>query len=565
MTTMTTMKKYGAAALLALALLTGCTEGKHEQAAPTDEVEPLQVTAWSDKTEVYFEADPPEAGKKGGILIHLTRLTDFKPVTEGALTVTLRPATGSPLTVTLPKPERPGIYRAELTPAVAGEAVLELAPEGKGFADRIVIHGITVAAKGEKPKNGHGDHGHDSDGKDPAGKAAKHGEKEGAHGDHGDHDEQGEHGDHDDHAHGTAGEAEVVFGSGGAISFLKEQQWVVDFMVGRPERRALAAGFSAAGELVPQSNAEATVSAPLAGVLSVSRTLPFVGQRVAKGQVVAVIEPPTRPDGGIGQLSSAYGEAKSRLNLAQLEYDRAKRLHEAKIAPKKRVEEAEAALESARAVLAPLEKSVKSVSGANGGRIEVRAPISGTVVEVAAGNGRGVEAGQPIVRIANTGTLWLKTSIPAMEAGKLPAKPDAAFTVAGMTEEFAAPTLVSVGDMLDPQTRTLPVIFAVPNPGGRLKAGMFATVTVRTGSVAEALTLPKEALFDDEGRWFVFIHTTGERFDRREVKVGIQDRGIVQITDGLKEHERVVVRGSYYVKQAAAMAKGGDAHAGHAH
>lgn len=526
MITLTTMKKYGALVLLALALLTGCSREKHKAEAPAEEAEPLKVTAWSDKTDVYFEADPPQAGKKGGILIHLTRLSDFKPVTEGPLTVTLKPATGAPQTITLPKPVRPGIYRAELTPPTAGPAVLELVPGGKGFDDRIVIPGIAVAAPGEQPKPDHGDGGK------PAPK--------------------------------VDGAAEVVFGGDGAISFLKEQQWVVDFMVAKPQRRSLAAGFSAAGELVPQSNAEATVSAPLSGVLSVSRTLPFVGQRVAKGQVVAVIEPPTRPDGGIGQLSSAYGEAKSRLNLAQLEYDRAVRLHEAKIAPKKRVEEAEATLQSARAVMAPLEKSMNSVSGANGGRIEVRAPMAGTVVEVAAGNGRGVEAGQPIVRIANTGTLWLKTSIPAVEAGKLPAKPNATFTVTGMEGEFPAANLVSVGDMLDPQTRTLPVIFAVPNPGGRLKAGMFATVTVRTGSVADVLSVPKEALFDDEGRWFVFVHSTGEAFDRREVKIGVEDAGFVQVAGGLKEDERVVTRGAYYVKRAESAAKGG-ADQGHAH
>ena len=525
MTTMTAMKKYGAAVLLALSLLTGCEGEKQKAAAPADEVEPLQVTAWSGRTDVYFEADPPEAGKKGGILIHLTRLSDFKPVTEGPLTVTLKPASGAPQSVTLPKPDRPGIYRAELTPTAAGEAVLELVTGGKGFEDRIVIPGITVAARGEKPK----------------------------------HEDK-----HDDRAHGAPDAAEVVFGGAGAISFLKEQQWVVDFMVGKPQRRSLAAGFSAAGELVPQSNAEATVSAPLSGVLSVSRTLPFVGQRVAKGEVVAVIEPPTRPEGGIGQLSSAYGEARSRLNLAQLEYDRAVRLHEAKIAPKKRVEEAEAALQSARAVMAPLEKSMKSVSGANGGRIQVRAPMAGTVVEVASGNGRGIEAGQPIIRIADTGTLWLKTSIPAVEAGKLPPRPSATFTVAGMEGEFSTAGLVSVGDMLDPQTRTLPVIFAVPNPGGRLKAGMFATVTVRTGSVADVLALPREAIFDDEGRWFVFVHSTGEAFDRREVKIGVEDAGFVQVTGGLKEGERVVTRGAYYVKRAESAAKGG-ADQGHAH
>ncbi|MBC7961709.1 MAG: efflux RND transporter periplasmic adaptor subunit, partial [Steroidobacteraceae bacterium] len=141
---------------------------------------------------------------------------------------------------------------------------------------------------------------------------------------------------------------------------------------------------------------------------------------------------------------------------------------------------------------------------------------------------------------------------------------NATFTVAGLTGQFKPSRLVSVGDMLDPQTRTLPVLFEVPNQSGRLKVGLFANVAIRTGSVAGALAVPKEALTEDEGRWFVFIQSSGEAFDRREVKIGVEDGGFVQITSGLKGDERVVTRGAYYVKQAESAAKGG-ADQGHAH
>ncbi|MDD2733670.1 MAG: efflux RND transporter periplasmic adaptor subunit [Desulfuromonadaceae bacterium] len=494
-----------------LFMLTGCTQQKQATAAAAagEKVEPIRVTAYSAKSELFMEYDPPVVGEKTGFLIHLTRLSDFKPVTEGGLKLVFTPAAGEPETFTLPAPTRKGIYKVEATLGKPGKYSLELITDGNGFGDKISVSEVLVMNKGEKPT---------------AGQAAK----------------------------------------GGAIAYLKEQQWVVDFMVTQPVKKDLGSFVNATGELVPVSNAEATVAAPLSGIISTTRQLPFIGKKVAKGEVVALIDPPVRPDGGIGQLGAAFAEAKNRVALAQKEYDRAKRLHEAKIAPLKRVEEAELSLSSARSALDPLEKAMGSVKGEGSGKIAVRAPISGTVVEVTAGAGKGVEAGQPILRIVNTGTLWLKANIPANEIGSTGKSLNATFTVAGLTDEFKPTRLVSVGDMLDPQTRTLPVLFEVPNQSGRLKVGLFANVAIRTGSVAGALALPKDALIEDEGRSFVFIQSSGEAFDRQEVKIGVEDGGFVQISGGLKGDERIATRGAYYVKQAESAAKGG-ADQGHGH
>ncbi|MRR54700.1 MAG: efflux RND transporter periplasmic adaptor subunit [Deltaproteobacteria bacterium] len=496
--------KYLGIFLAMLAIFSGCS--KEEQVPDKDE--PVRVTAYSAKSELFMEYDQPVAGEKTGFLIHLTRLADFKPVTEGGLKLIFTPSAGSPVTFTMPAPTRAGIYKAEVALGNPGKYSLKLVTDGKGFGDEITVSEVRVLNKGEKP--------------------AEH------------------------------------KGGDGAIAFLKEQQWVVDFMVTQPVRKDLGSFVTATGELVPVSNAEATVAAPLSGIISTARQLPFIGKKVAKGEIVALIDPPVIPEGGIGQLSAAYAEAKNRVALAQKEYDRARRLHDAKIAPLKRVEEAELTLSSARAALAPLDKAMGSVGGARSGRIAVRAPVSGTVVEVVAGAGKGVEAGQPILRIVNTGTLWLKANIPASEIGVAGKSLNATFTASGLTDEFKPSRLVSIGDMLDPQTRTLPVLFEVPNQSGRLKVGLFANVAIQTGSVAGALAVPKDALTEDEGRWFVFIQSSGEAFDRREVKIGVEDAGFVQIIDGLKGEERVVTRGAYYVKQAESAAKGG-ADQGHAH
>lgn len=505
-----TAKRYLGVLLVLIFMMTGCTQKKQAPAAAAgDKTEPIRVTAYSAKSELFMEYEPPVVGEKTGFLIHLTRLSDFKPVTEGGLKLVFTPAVGEPEIFSLPAPTRKGIYKVEAALGKPGKYSLKLISDGKGFADEITVSEVQVLNKGDKPADG------------PS-------------------------------------------GGGGTIAYLKEQQWIVDFMVAQPVKKDLGSFVTTTGELVPVSNAEATVAAPLSGIISTTRPLPFIGKKVTKGDVVALIDPPTSPAGGIGQLGASYAEAKNRVALAQKEYDRAKRLHEAKIAPLKRVEEAESSLSSARAALEPLEKAMGSVKGEGGGRIAVRAPVSGTVVEVTAGAGKGVEAGQPILRIVNTGTLWLKANLPANEIGTVGKSLNATFTVAGLTDEFKPSRLVSVGDMLDPQSRTIPVLFEVPNQSGRLKVGLFANVAIRTGSVAGALAVPKDALIEDEGRWFVFIQSSGEAFDRREVKIGVEDGGFVQITSGLRGDERVTTRGAYYVKQAESAAKGG-ADQGHGH
>lgn len=502
------MRRIRIVIALLFAVVTGCA---HEHAAEQPQEEKVAETLWTEKSELFMEHDAPLPGKKAGFLIHVTKLHDFKPVTEGTLTLTFTPQGGSPLTVTVNAPARPGIYKAEATFPRSGAYAMHIALKGATFSDTTAGPEILVAEQAGHPA--------------------------------------------DEHAHGD----------GGAISFLKEQQWTVDFMVEPVARRSLVSSFTAMGEIVPVAHAESTASSPVAGVVSAAQPLPYIGKRVRKGEVLALIEPPVRQEGGIGQLSAAHAEAAGRVVLARKEYERAARLYEAKAAPKRRLEEAELAVSTAQAALDPIERAMADLkSTTSGNRFVVTAPISGAVVEVTSSNGKFIEAGQPLLRIINTSTLWLKAHIPATDIGRLTRLESAAFSVPGVAEAFRTKRLVTENDLVDPATRTVPVLFEVDNPRSLLKAGMFATVAIATGRVADALAVPEEALFEDEGRHFVFVQSEGESFERREVRTGARDKGSVQIVEGLGEGERVVTRGGYYVRLAAQSTRLPDAH-GHAH
>lgn len=503
--------KYISILFLVLILVGGCTKTQKEIVA--EEKETHKKTIWTAKTELFMEYDEPKPGRKAAFLVHLTNIKDFKPVLEGPLTLIFTPEQGDAVTVSVEKPEKPGIFKTDVLFKQPGAYTLTASLKGKTYFDQILVPDIDVI--GGKSK-------------------------------------------HD--------EAHPEVKAGGDISFLKEQQWTVDFMIGLPVRQQVASSFAAAGEIIPVASSEAVLSAPLSGTLSLSKQLPFIGKKVAKGEVLAVIEPPVSQQGSLGSLNASHAEAKSRIVLAQQEHERAKRLYEVKAVPKRRLAEAEIGLESAKAVFEPLDKAVQEMTqGASGNKVIIKAPFSGTVVELLTANGKAIDAGQPILRLIDTSTVWLKANVPSTEIGNLKTLNKASFTIPGIEGELKPSKLVTVNDVVDPKTRTVPVIFEVGNSAGRLKVGMFADVSIKTGHVENAVTLPEEAFFEDEGRFFVFVQRQGEAFERREVKTGLSGSGLVQVLAGVREDERVVLRGGYYVKLASLSSRTADPHAGHGH
>jgi RND family efflux transporter MFP subunit len=485
------------ALLLILLLLGACSRASKEAAGP--EKEKLQTTVWTEKTELFMEYDQPRPGQKTGVLLHLTRLGDFKPIAEGTLTLTFTGETGAPIKVTVDRPERPGIFKTAVLFNQAGAYTLQALIKNNTFFDEITVKDIAVTAPGGK--------------KSPDNREAK---------------------------------------GGGDIAFLKEQQWTIDFLVGLPLQQVLTAVSTAPGEIIPVARAEVTISAPIAGVLSLAQKLPFPGMQVKKGGVIAVIDPPINQQGGIGPLAASYAEAKNRVLAAQREYERAQRLVDGQAAPRRRVEEAELSLANAQAALAPLDRAMRDLPlGSAGGAVTVRAPFSGTVVELMGANGKAIEAGQSILRMIDTSSVWLKAHVPATEIGWEKNYEQTTFTVPGISRVLRPSRFVTAGAVVDPKTRTVPVLFEVGNGDGSLKVGMFAEVAFRTGGIEKALTVPEEALFEDEGKFFVYVQQEGEAFVRREVKKGLRGDGRVQIVSGLGEKERVVLKGGYYVKLAS--------------
>jgi membrane fusion protein, heavy metal efflux system len=126
---------------------------------PKPEAPMLNVTHWTERTELYMEYPPLVAGQSALFAVHLTRLADFKPVTAGQARVEFAPESGGPPASFIgPKPSRPGAFRVEGTPPAAGRYRWALVLDSPEVNDRhdlgvVAVFADESAARAEAAKH----------------------------------------------------------------------------------------------------------------------------------------------------------------------------------------------------------------------------------------------------------------------------------------------------------------------------------------------------------------------------------------------------------------------------
>src|SRR5262249_50940393 len=117
-------------------------------------------------------------------------------------------------------------------------------------------------------------------------------------------------------------------------------------------------------------------------------------------------------------------------------------------------------------------------------------------------------------------------------------------------------TVTSVGDLLDPQTRTTLVRIVTSNPKGELKKDLFVDVTIAAPARRQVLVVPTTAiLYDEQNLPFVYVDAGQGRFMQRIVSIGAQQDKDTEIVTGLKAGERVVGQGSVFLQFANTIGK----------
>jgi len=175
-----------------------------------------------------------------------------------------------------------------------------------------------------------------------------------------------------------------------------------------------------------------------------------------------------------------------------------------------------------------------------GKALELKAPIDGVVTERKSIVGELIGHDTEIYTISDPTDLWTLAEIKERDIGAVHVGQEAAFTVLAYPGETFRGKVVLLGNRIEPESRTLEVRIEVSNADGRLKPGMFTDVEIATTALDNVLVIPDQALQADGDAQTVFVALSETRFEKRVVKLGLEQHGRVQILDGLKEGERVV-------------------------
>ena len=295
--------------------------------------------------------------------------------------------------------------------------------------------------------------------------------------------------------------------------------------------------ISAIGTVVARPGHFAALSAP--APTRVARVYVQQGQRVAAGQPLVEFEQ--------GTFAAAASGADAALSAAQRNHERAQRLADEGILPRKDAEAAAADLARARS---------DAVAARRTQQLSVlRSPLTGVVTQMSAVLGASADAGQVLVEVADPSAFDVVLSLGPTEASAvLPgarANLSAGQTTGG--EPLGTGVVASVGVAVDSGSRAVPVRVTVTSPRRALRLGESVYGEIATGTRPDAVVVPVEALVpgDAPGSYRVFVVDRNGIAHARDVQVGGRTESAVEITSGLAGGETVVTQGAFGVQDSA--------------
>jgi len=287
--------------------------------------------------------------------------------------------------------------------------------------------------------------------------------------------------------------------------------------------------ISAIGTVSARSGHIASLSPPAPAriaVVYVSR-----GQKVSAGTALVAFEQ--------APFVAAAQSAEAALVAAERNYERARRLADAGIVPRKDADQAATELAQARAAAALARRSAQLAT--------LRAPISGVVTKLNAPLGASVDATQPIVEVADLGALDIIFNVSPSDAARI--APGASVTLsAGESakgEPLGVGRIIDVGGTVDSATRSVSVRALAPPTARPLRIGETIFGQIATAVHARAIVIPGAALVPEGDGFKVFVVTSGNIARERKVTVGRRTEANAEILSGLAAGERVVTEGAY--------------------
>lgn len=268
-----------------------------------------------------------------------------------------------------------------------------------------------------------------------------------------------------------------------------------------------------------------------------------LGDRVAQGQVLAVIDSPDLRQAYADDDKAGDTARLTEKNLARQEAQNKLGVASDRDLDQARSDHTQAAAEYARtrARLKVLGVSLDKPSSPR--LLEVTAPVSGSVTALAVTPGNMInDPTQSLMTIADLSTVWVTAMVPEKDVGAVFKNQDAEVGLVAYPDRILHGKVLFVSAVIEPDSRRNKIRIAFANQDYALKPNMFATVTL-TGPAQSQVVLPSSALLMNNDRTTVFVATAPWTFERRTVETTLEEGPSVAIRSGVAAGEQVVVKG----------------------
>ncbi|WP_321473703.1 efflux RND transporter periplasmic adaptor subunit [uncultured Paludibaculum sp.] len=321
--------------------------------------------------------------------------------------------------------------------------------------------------------------------------------------------------------------------------------------VGRPSMSPVAAMLDVAGRVEADENRIARVNSPVSGRIVDLEVVE--GQTVKRGQVVAVIRSTE-----LTNAQTDFLKAISQRRLADKAVDRAKRLLEAGVIGEAELQRREAELvqataevSSSRDQLAVLGMTEEALDKLQTSRtinslFQVLATIDGTVLERKATIGQVVQDAEVVCVLSDLSTVWLVADLPEQSAGEIEVGKSVDAEIPALPGQIFHGKLSFVSATVNPETRTVRIRMDVPNPRGKLKPAMLATMLLKDDSQKQLL-VPSSAVVREGNQDHVYVQTGEGVFAMRPVQLAGEFDESRVVVNGLNGDETIVLDGAFHL------------------
>jgi RND family efflux transporter MFP subunit len=298
------------------------------------------------------------------------------------------------------------------------------------------------------------------------------------------------------------------------------------------------------GKIMPAQGDEITLTATHDGAVVFGSKALFPGETVRSGEKLVAIS-------GKGlihdNIETTFRDAKTVYETAEANYERAQLLNEDKITSDKELADIKMAFEKAKNNYDMIKQNY-SAGGQN-----VTASTNGYIKEILVTEGQFVSTGQPLLKITKNKRLVVQADVPQRYFSMLGTIQSANFITVydqklHKSEELNG-RLISYGKSTGDNSLFTPVYFEVDNVGN-IMAGAFVEIYLKTVTIPKAIVIPKSALLEESGRYYVFAEGA-ENFEKHYLTIDCNDGENYHITEGLKIGDHVATKNPYLIKLAS--------------